>query len=201
MWKVPLVTEVKPSVVVRVPRAGYLVAPAWADLVERKLALHGFRTQRVTAARSGVAVEVFHVDELGLAARSFEGRQRTAPKGRWAADRRDIGPGWLFVPVAQRAAKLLVHLLEPQAPDSLVAWGFLNAAFEQKEYVESYVLEELAERMLADDPQLRAEFLERLGKEPAFRDDPARRLDFFYARSPYLDTRKSEVPILRVDAF
>jgi hypothetical protein len=201
VWKVPLVTEVKPTAVVRVPRAGYLVPPAWAELVARKLALHGFRTRRVTEPRAHVAVETFRIDELGLAARSFEGRQRTAPKGQWIAGQRDIGPGWLFVPVAQHAAKLLVHLLEPQAPDSLVAWGFLNAAFEQKEYVEGYVLEELAERMLADDAKLRAEFLERLAKAPEFRADPARRLDFFYSRSPYLDTRKSEVPILRVDAF
>ena len=103
--------------------------------------------------------------------------------------------------MAQRASKLLVHLLEPQAPDSLVAWGYFNAAFEQKEYVEGYVLEEMAERMLAEDPQLRAGFLERLAKEPEFRADPGRRLDFFYSRSPYVDMRKSEVPILRVDVF
>lgn len=201
VWRIPLVTEVKPSVVVRVPKAGYLVPPAHAGWVAEKLALHGFESVRVTEARSGVPVEVFRLDALKLAERSFEGRQRAEPKGRWVADKRDVVAGSLFVPVAQRAARLLVHLLEPEAPDSLVAWGFFNATFEQKEYIEGYVAEELAERMLAENPALRAEFVARLAADPAFAADARRRLDFFFARSPYLDTRKDEVPILRVDAF
>ena len=201
IWRVPLVTEVKPSVVVRVPKAGYLVPPAHAGWVAEKLALHGFESVRVPETRTGVPVEVFRLDELKLAARSFEGRQRAEPKGRWVAEKRTVAAGSLYVPVAQRAARLLVHLLEPEAPDSLVAWGFFNAAFEQKEYIEGYVAEELSERMLAEDPGLRAAFVARLAADPAFAADPRRRLDFFFNRSPYLDTRKDEVPILRVDAF
>ena len=201
VWKIPLVTEVVPSVVVRVPKAGYLVPPAWAGLVAEKLALHGFESVGVEKPRATVPVEVFRLDELKLAPRSFEGRQRAEPKGRWIEGQRDVGPGWLFVPVAQRAAKLLVHLLEPEAPDSLVAWGFFNAMFEQKEYVEGYVAEEMGQRMLEVDPALRVEFVEKLAADPAFRGDPRRRLEYFFSRSPYVDTRKDEVPILRVDAF
>ena len=90
--------------------------------------------------------------------------------------------------------------MEPEAPDSLVAWGFLNASFEQKEYMESYVAEEIGAAMLRDDPALRAEF-DRALADPAFAADPRQRLDFFYKRSPYWDPAKNVVPILRVDAF
>ena len=47
---------------------------------------------------------------------------------------------------ADRAARarLVMHLLEPQAPDSFAAWGFFNACFEQKEYMEPYVAEQIA---------------------------------------------------------
>jgi hypothetical protein len=114
---------------------------------------------------------------------------------------RDVAARSLFVPVAQPGARLLIHLLEPAAPDSLVAWGFVNAVFEQKEYIESYVAEELAEAMLRDDPALRAEFVERLAADPAFAASPKQRLDFFYRRSPYRDARKDVVPIVRVDAW
>jgi hypothetical protein len=32
---------------------------------------------------------------------------------------------------------------EPRAPDSFAAWGFFNAHFDQKEYMENYVAEEV----------------------------------------------------------
>ena len=43
---------------------------------------------------------------------------------------------------------MAAHLLEPQGPDSFVAWGFFDAIFEQKEYGEDYVVEKLARDML-----------------------------------------------------
>jgi hypothetical protein len=186
--------------VVRAPKAGYVIPPGCTALVQEKLALHGFDVVPVKAERKGVAVEVFRAAEVKLAATSFEGRQPAQVKGSWTQETRDIQAGSIFVPVAQPAARLLVHLLEPEAPDSLVAWGFLNGVFEQKEYMESYVAEELAEAMLGDDPALRAEF-EKALQDAAFAADPKQRLDFFYRRSPYWDTRKDVVPIWKVDVF
>jgi hypothetical protein len=154
----------------------------------------------VKSARKGVAVEVFKASEATFEAVSYEGRQRVSVKGTWSRETRDVPQGSLFVPVAQPGAPLLLHLLEPQAPDSLVAWGFLNPVFEQKEYMESYVAEEIGEAMLKKDPAVLAEF-EKALTDPAFAADPKRRLDFFYRRSPYWDTAKDVVPIFRVDAF
>ncbi len=73
-------------------------------------------------------------------------------------------------------------LLEPRDPDSLVSWGFFNASFERKEYMEAYVAEAVAEDMLKKDPALKKEFERRLAEDPAFARDPSARLDFFYRR-------------------
>jgi hypothetical protein len=199
-WTVPLITEVKPKLTVTAPRAGYVIPPPYAPLFAEKLALHGFTTVPVKSARSGVAAEVFKASETKFEATSYESHQRVEVKGAWTRQTRDIPAGSLFVPVAQPGAHLLLHLMEPEAPDSLVAWGFLNACFEQKEYMESYVAEEIGQAMLRDDMALRAEF-DRALADPAFAGDPKRRLDFFYKRSPYWDPAKDVVPILRVDAF
>jgi hypothetical protein len=199
-WTVPLKTDVKPVLAVTAPKAGYLVPRAWSRLFQEKLALHGFRTEPNTSARKGVAVETFRASEVKLDPRSYEGCQRAEVKGAWTRETRDLPAGFLFVPIAQPGAHLLLHLMEPQAPDSLVAWGFMNAVFEQKEYMESYVAEEVGEAMLREDPALRAEF-EKALTDPAFANDPRRRLDFFYRRSLYWDAAKDVVPILRVDAF
>ena len=200
VWTVPLVTEVKPKLVVTAPRAGYVVPAPYAPLFAEKLALHGFTTVPVKSARSGVAVEVFKATKAKFDATSYENRQRVEVEGAWSRQTRDIPAGSLFVPIAQPGAPLLLHLMEPEAPDSFVAWGFLNACFEQKEYMESYVAEEVGLAMLRDDLALRAEFDKALA-DPAFAADPKQRLDFFYKRSPYWDPAKDVVPILRVDAF
>ena len=90
-------------------------------------------------------------------------------------------------------------LLEPQAPDSLAAWGWFNAHFERKEYMEDYVAEDVARAMLAENPALKAEFERRLREDEAFAKDPAARLEFFYRRHPSWDDRHNLYPVLRLD--
>lgn len=119
-------------------------------------------------------------------------------EGAWRKERRDVPAGSLFVPIAQANARLLMTLMEPQAPDSFVRWGFFNAAFERKEYMEAYVAEEVGEKMLKEDSAVRAEFNRRLA-DPAFAKDPAARLEFFYRRHPSWDERYNLYPVMRVD--
>jgi len=106
--------------------------------------------------------------------------------------------GSVVVPVAQPAARVILNLLEPQAPDSLVHWGFFNAIFEEKEYAEQYVLEDLARSMMANDPSLRQEFEELLASDAEFAASPAARLRFFYRRSPYWDPQMNLYPVGRI---
>ena len=118
-------------------------------------------------------------------------------KGAWQARAASLPAGSIFVPIAQPRALLVLHLLEPEAPDSLASWGFFNAMFEQKEYMETYVLEAEARRMLAADPKLKAEFERRLREDAAFAASPEERLRFFYQRHPAWDDRIRWVPIYR----
>jgi hypothetical protein len=81
----------------------------------------------------------------------------------------------------------------------LVAWGFFDSAFERKEYMEDYVTEREAVRMLAKDPELKREFERKIANEPAFASSPAARLGFFYRRHPAWDERYNLYPILRLE--
>ena len=102
------------------------------------------------------------------------------------------------MPIAQPLARLVMHLLEPQAPDSLASWGFFNACFEPKEYLEPYVAEQIAQSLLAGDPHLEAEFRQRLQQDPAFAADPAARRDFFLRRHASWDAQLNRYPVVRV---
>jgi hypothetical protein len=119
--------------------------------------------------------------------------------GAWAKEKQDVPAGSLYVPIAQRNARLVAHLFEPSAPDSYLSWGFFNGHFEKKEYMEAYVAEDVAITMLKN-PAVKKEFDAKVTADPAFAKDPAKRLDFFYRKHPSYDSRFNLYPVFRVDA-
>jgi hypothetical protein len=197
VWRVPFFDKPKPVLEVVAPRAGYLVPPAWAALVGDKLKLHGVRYQ-VLGASAAVEQEQFRATEVTLPRTTYEGRTPVTLKGAWAKARAPIAAGTLFVPMSQPGARLAMHLLEPQAPDSLAAWGFMNAVFEQKEYMEPYVAEDVALELLKQKP-IKDAFEQKLASDPAFAKSPQARLDFFYRLHPSWDAKLNLYPVTRTD--
>ncbi|MCD7097648.1 M14 family metallopeptidase [Stenotrophomonas sp. MMGLT7] len=198
VWRVPLYDEVVPAVSATAPRAGYLVPAAQAVRIAPLLDLHGIAYQPVATAQAQRPVQVFRATRVELAAASFEGRQRAEVDGQWQDERQDVAAGSLFVPIAQPRARLLVALLEPQAPDSLLAWGEFNTMFEPKEYMEAYVAEEVAIQQLRD-PAVAAEFAKKLGEDADFARDPRARLAFFARRHASWDPSLNLYPVYRLD--
>lgn len=200
VWKIPLRDEVEPALSVSAPRGGYLVPAAFAPYVEPKLQVHGVAYRRLERPLQDAEVQAWRADKAKFADASFEGHQRLTAEGAWKPETHDLVAGALFVPIAQPRSRLVIGLLEPQAPDSLLGWGVFNTAFEQKEYMEDYVAEEVARQMLAKDPALKAEFERRLKQDPEFAKSPAARLDFFYRRHSAYDDRLNLYPVLRTES-
>ena len=197
VWHVPLRYEVVPSLSVMAPATGYVVPAAHAAWVADKLALHGIDFQRIDAPENAAPVQTFRATKVTVATGTFEARPAMTVEGSWQDEARDIPAGGLFVPVAQPKARLVMSLLEPEAPDSFVAWGYFAAAFERKEYMEGYVVEAVAREMLAADPAVKAEFERRLREDPAFAASPDTRLEFFHRRHPSWDERYNLYPVYR----
>jgi len=198
VWKLPLRDDVQPGRVVTAPAAGYLVPAAYAAWVGAKLDVHGIEYRTLDRALDDRSVQVFRATGTKFAGNSVEGHQRLTLEGTWTTEAHDIARGALFVPIVQPKARLVMALLEPQAPDALAAWGEFNNAFEQKEYMEAYVAEDVAREMLAKDPGLQKAFDEKL-KDPAFAKDPQARLEFFARRHDSWDERFNLYPVLRTD--
>lgn len=182
------------------PPAAYVVPAQWATIIDR-LDAHGIRYRRLDHAVT-ITAQGYQLDDPKWATKPFEGHlmlrdfklasvQRTAT----------LPPGSVIVPMDQRAANVAIELLEPQAPDSLLQWGYLDAIFEAKEYGEPRVLEKLARDMLAKDPSLQAEFDKKLHDDPAFAANGYARLAFFFQRSPWYAVQGvGAYPVLRLDA-
>lgn len=198
IWEVPLYDAPAPSATATLPRGGWVVPAAHAPAIAERLQAHGVLFSRVAKPRTGMAVEVFRASAARFRAEPYEGRQPVAVAGEWTAERRDVGAGSLFVPAAQPRAMLAAHLLDPAGPDAFLAWGFFNAAFEKKEYVEDYVLEAFARELLAEDAGLRAELERRIAEDPVFAEDAPARAELFHRRHPSWDGAYRAYPVLRV---
>jgi Zinc carboxypeptidase len=199
IWRVPMRDTVKPLLVVRAPGAGYVVPVGFVPEIAPRLAAHGIASVEVAGRRTGMRASVFQANEVRFSAAPFEGRMRAQIDGAWTEQVVNIESGALFVPVTQSLGRLVAALFEPRAPDSLAAWGFFNACFEQKEQMEPYVAEQIAAQMLAGDSALRAEFTAKLEADPYFAANPGDRLEFFMRRHASWDERYNLYPVIRVD--
>ncbi len=199
IWQIPLRDAISPGRTVKAPGSAYLVPPEFAGLVEPVLHAHGIRFDRVGEGQTIDDAQQWRAATAVLDAGSVEGHQRIALTGEWHAAVADVLPGTLRVPIDQPLARLVHALLEPTATDSLAAWGLFNNRFEQKEYIEDYVVEEVAERMLATQPEVREEFERRRREDSSFAGDPRARLAFFARRHASWDRNFNLYPVMRTD--
>lgn len=173
----------------------YWVPPQWRDVIEL-LELHGIRYERIAAPRE-VEVTMYRFADPAFATSQFEGHVRVTAAAT-TEKRRELFPaGSLRIPTDQDLGTLAVLLLEPSSPDSLFQWGFFNSVLSPTEYVEGYIMEPMAERMLAEDPRLAEEFRRKIETDATFRGNPTARLQWLYERTPYYDERARLYPVGR----
>ena len=181
---------------VRVPVA-YAIPPEWSTVIER-MRLHGIHMTRLKNELT-VDAGIYRLNDAKWQERPYEGRHGVRYKAELNTERWTLPSGTAIVPTGQRAANVIVNLLEPTAPDAFSAWGFFDAIFEQKEYGEGYVLEKLAREMMSANPGLRKEFEMKLAVDSTFAKNPYARLNFFYQRSPQRDSTIRTYPVVRLE--
>ena len=192
---VPLYDDARVTAGVSTPLY-YIVPPQWREVIN-VLAAHGLKLRRLLAPTT-IEIESYRFGDAKWASAPFEGRVMATYKTIKVREKRLFPAGSVLVPLAQPSAHVAIHLLEPEGPDSFVAWGFFNSIFEQKEYGEDYILEKLAREMLQKDENLRREFEKRLMSDPQFAASARERLRFFYERSPYWDQQMNLYPVGRI---
>jgi len=195
IWRVPFRKNTSPALVCKAPGRGYIVPAGYAKEIGAKLAFHGISFEPFDA--QSIDAQLFRAASVQFSATPFEGRMRATLQGEWQTEKIDVPSGSLLVPSAQIRVRLLMGLLEPQAPDSLASWGFFNGCFEAKEYIEPYVAEQIAREMLQADSELAAEFKRKLA-DAQFAQDAAARLQFFLRRHSSWDTRFNLYPVYRI---
>jgi hypothetical protein len=193
--EIPIFNKANSEKKINVPVA-YLIPQQFSEIIE-VLKTHQIKFNVLKSAKS-IKVEKYRFEDVRFAPSPYEGRQLPSFKCTPFIENVDAEAGTLIVYTNQRQLRVIVNLLEPEAPDSFVNWGFFNAFFERKEYAEAYVMEPFAKQMIKEDSQLRTDFYKRLNEDESFRNNGGERLDFFYKRSPFYDKGENVYPILRM---
>jgi murein tripeptide amidase MpaA len=208
-WTGRAVTETIPEVFISKPTAlieppiAYIVPQAWSDVVER-IALHGIEVEQIVEPLRTRA-EVYRLPGAAIAEPSdwtpnpFEGHIRIDPgEPDLQLIETTFPVGSYRISTDQPQGELLVLMLEPQAPDSFLQWGFFLEIFTRTEYAEAYVLEPLAQKMLDNDAELKNRFQQKLANDEAFAGSQYQRLMWFYEQTPFYDKQYLLYPVARI---
>lgn len=188
----------KPALTIAKPR-GYYVPFAYAQLVLGEKS--PFYEPVVTVIKTDTVIhgQSYYIEDYQTSRRPYEGhylhynvRVRKEPFEVQARE------GDLLIWLDESNFRHRTASLEPQAPDSYFAWGFFDSWLQQKEHFSDYVFEETAEKMLATDPALNAEFEEKRKSDSAFRQNPDAQLNWLYERSAHFE-KPGRYPVVRIE--
>ena len=190
--RVPIKRESEVATSVTPPRA-YWVPAAWHEVIG-KLELHGIPFERITAPRT-VEVTMVRLLDAKYTTPQFEGHVRVTATPVPEKRKETFPAGSVRVATDQPLGTLVTLLLEPTSPDSLFQWGFFNSVLSPTEYMESYIMEPMAEKLLADNPALAEEFRRKVQEDTSFTGRA--RLQWLYERTPWYDERARLYPVGR----
>jgi len=175
----------------------YIIPVEWQN-IQDIIKAHGIE-YFITDKKHKIAIESYKFSEQKWQDKSFEGRTGLASFEMDKEERViEYEEGAMVIPLHQRTLKIIVHLLEPKADNSLVSWGFFNSIMERKEYAETYVMEKMAREMIEENPSLVHEFEEWKAKNPGQAKNQWLQTMWFFERTPYWDQKKDVYPVGRI---
>ncbi|HRH64966.1 MAG TPA: M14 family metallopeptidase [Bacteroidia bacterium] len=180
---------------------GYWIPASCIDVIER-LKLHGVKME-LTTVPTEVTVEMYRITDYSLAddnnqMQPYEGHMQVRASSKTEIRKQIFPPGSAYVSTDQPLSDLVVILLEPASRDSYFSWGFFLSIFQRTEYIEPYVMEPMAKKMLEESPALQKEFEEKKAADKSFANDPYAILTWFYSKTKYYDDRYLLYPVGRL---
>ena len=98
----------------------------------------------------------------------------------------------------QQAIKFLLETLEPEATDSYFNWNFFDTILQQKEWYSDYLFEDLAVQIFSENPEIKAEFDDKLKSDKKFAENSAAQLEWIHKHSKYYEKAHLQYPVYRL---
>ncbi len=194
--EIPYFDTFIPSKEIIVP-AAYIVPQGWHQVIERLIANGAVYTRLLRD--SVMAVESYRINEVSSAGSPYEGHfpHRSMSVSRYENPVSFRAGDYIF-PVSQKAGRYIVETLEPEATDSFFRWNFFDTILQQKEGFSPYVFEDLALKILEENPSLNSEFQKKKSEEPEFAENWYAQLNYIYEHSDYHEKAFMQYPVYRI---
>jgi murein tripeptide amidase MpaA len=190
--RMPIIGQ-DPVTTVALP-AAWWVPQEQVEVIDR-LRLHGIRFDTLASPRT-IALDRVRLRDAAVQ-RAQDGRFPLKASFVHEAVRWTLPAGTVRVASDQPLGLLAAALLEPEAPDSFLAWGFFPELLSAPSAAEDFVRAPVAEALLASDKAIRTAFEAKLAAEPAFKADAQGRLAWLLAQVPDDQGQHVIHPILR----
>ncbi len=177
----------------------YVVPQAWAEAIENlksnKVAM------RHISHDTAFEVTSYYIKDVEFATgQPYEGHfPIKSLKVQTEKQMRSYLKGDYLVKTNQKNIRFIMSVMEPTAVDSYLRWNYFDEIFQQKEYFSAYVFEDTAEKLLADDPELKKKFEEWKASHPEEAKNVYSALFFIYKNSPYYEKEHLRYPVARVE--
>lgn len=194
--EIPYYNNYKPTLTVNKPNA-YIFPQAFREVADR-LRWNGVKVEQLQEDKV-MTVQAYRIESY-KDAKAYEGHYLHYDVEVSKSEQKlQFYKGDYIVYTNQVSNNYLVNALEPQHPDSYFAWNFMDGILMQKEYFSSYIFEDTAAKMLADDPALKAQFLKKKSEDEAFASNPREQLTWIYRQSPHYEKGHMRYPVFRLE--
>ena len=106
--------------------------------------------------------------------------------------------GDIYIPTDQKGIRYLMEVLEPTTTDSFFNWNFFDSVLQQKEGFSPYVFEDLALKILEENPALQDSLSAKKENDPTFAQNWYAQLEYVYKNSKYYEQAHNQYPVYRV---
>jgi len=185
-----------PSKEIKIPKA-YILKQGWWKVLERltdnNIEFTIFKNDTL------IIVEEQHIKDYKTSTKSYEGHYIHSKTEVLAETKKvTFQKGDIYIPTQQNGVRYIMETLEAEATDSFFNWNFFDTILDQKEYFSSYVFEDIAEKLLQENPALKALLHQKMLTDKDFAESAEAQLDFVYKNSPYYESAHLKLPVYKV---
>ncbi|HEY9168325.1 MAG TPA: M14 family metallopeptidase [Lutibacter sp.] len=185
-----------PSKEIQLPKA-YILKQGWWKVLER---LKDNNIEYLVFKNdTTITAEEQHIKDYKTSTRPFEGHYFHSKTEVSSITKKVLfQKGDIYIPTQQNGVRYILETLEAEATDSFFNWNFFDTVLEQKEHFSAYVFEDIAEKLLQENPALKALLHQKMLTEKYFAESAEAQLDFVYKNSPYYESAHLKLPIYKV---
>lgn len=195
--KIPFYGNYKATKFVTIPRAYIIPQTQWPVIELLKLNNITFSQFKKDTL---INVTTYKIKDYKTSKTPYEGHYgHFSTQVNSQTEQLKCNKGDYYFSTQQNGVKYLVETLEPEAVDSFFNWNFFDTILQQKEYFSAYVFEDVAKKILDENPELKQTFEAKKKSDTTFAEDGAAQLDWIYKQTPYYEKEHLRYPVYRVD--